>query len=183
MDDKMIKPLIVLSSIILSLKSEIMLRHSFILMAALFVLCACRQKNSVPPLFEKLSPRQTQIAFANVLEEEPLFNSINYLYFYDGGGVAVGDVNNDGLADIYFTANMLSNRLYLNKGNFEFEDITQKAGVAGATGGWSTGATMADVNGDGFLDIYVCRSNYLDKKGANQLFINNGDLSFTEQAA
>ena len=111
-----------------------------------------------------------------------MFNSVNYLYFYDGGGVAVGDLNNDGLADIYFTANILSNRLYLNRGNFQFEDITETAGVSGGIEGWTTGATMADVNADGFLDIYVCRSNYLDKKGANQLFINNGDLTFIEQA-
>ncbi|MGH7453122.1 MAG: FG-GAP repeat domain-containing protein, partial [bacterium] len=152
-------------------------------MAAIFVHCSCQQKNSAQPLFDKLAPRETNVTFENTLEEEPLFNSVNYLYFYDGGGVAVGDINNDGLADIYFTANMLPNRLYLNIGNFEFEDITETAGVAGETGGWTTGATMADVNGDGLLDIYVCRSNYLDKKGANQLFINNGDLTFTERAA
>jgi len=160
-----------------------MLKHLFVLMATLVVLCSCQGQNSIRPLFEKLSPRQTNIAFENTLEEEPLFNSVNYLYFYDGGGVAVGDINNDGLADIYFTANIHSNRLYLNKGNFKFEDMTETAGVAGETGAWTTGATMADVNGDGFLDIYVCRSNYLDKKGANQLFINNGDLTFTERAA
>jgi hypothetical protein len=160
-----------------------MLKPLFVMMATLVVFCSCQRKDSIRPLFEKLSPRQTNIAFENTLEEEPLFNSINYLYFYDGGGVAVGDVNNDGLADIYFTANTHANRLYLNKGNFKFEDITETAGVAGETGGWTTGATMADVNGDGFLDIYVCRSNYLDKKGANQLFINNGNLTFTERAA
>jgi hypothetical protein len=162
-----------------------MSKHLIILiwMEVIFLLCSCQRKDSSRPLFEKLSPRQTNIAFENALEEEPLFNSVNYLYFYDGGGVAVGDINNDGLADIYFTANMHSNRLYLNKGNFKFEDITKTAGVAGGTEGWSTGATMADVNGDGFLDIYVCRTNHLDRKGANQLFINNGDLTFTEQAA
>ncbi len=161
------------------------MKHLLILMwmGAIFVHCSCQRKDSTPPLFEKLTPRQTNITFENALEEESLFNSVNYLYFYDGGGVAVGDINDDGLADIYFTANMRRNRLYLNKGNFRFEDITEKAGVGGETGGWTTGATMADVNGDGFVDIYVCRSNYLDKKGANQLFINNGDLTFTEKAA
>jgi len=162
-----------------------MLKYLFhlICMAAILFHCSCQRQDSTRPLFEKLSPRQTNIAFENTLEEEPLFNSVNYLYFYDGGGVAVGDINNDGLADIYFTANMHSNRLYLNKGNFKFEDMTETAGVAGETGAWTTGATMADVNGDGFLDVYVCRSNYLDKKGENQLFINNGDLTFTERAA
>jgi hypothetical protein len=172
----------ILSSIILSFK-KIMSNYFLVLMAALFAVCGCQQKNSTLPLFEKLASRQTNITFANTLEEEPLFNSVNYLYFYDGGGVAVGDINDDGLADIYFTANLQPNRLYVNKGNLQFEDITEAAGVGGKRGGWTTGATMADVNGDGFLDIYVCRSNYLDKKGANQLFINNGDLTFTESAA
>ncbi len=150
---------------------------------ALFVYSSCKQEDSIQTLFEKLTAEDTNIAFENTLEEEPLFNSVNYLYFYDGGGVAVGDINNDGLADIYFTANMYSNRLYVNKGDFQFEDITETAGVGGGTEGWSTGATMTDVNGDGFLDIHVCRSNYLDRKGANQLFINNGDFTFTERAA
>ncbi|MEE9167120.1 MAG: VCBS repeat-containing protein [Candidatus Neomarinimicrobiota bacterium] len=137
------------------------------------------------PMFKKLSPRETSITFENTIEEKPLFNGVNYLYFYDGGGVALGDVNNDGLADIYFTANMKPNRLYLNRGDFRFEDVTETAGVGGGTDGWTTGATMADVNGDGFLDIYVCRSNYLDKKGANQLYINKGpdSFGFTERSA
>ncbi len=133
--------------------------------------------------FDRLSPRHTGITFENRLEQEPLFNILNYLYFFDGGGVAVGDVNNDGLADIYFTANMGTNRLYINQGDFRFTDVTESAGVGGDTQGWPTGVTMADVNGDGFLDIYVCRSNYLDRSGANQLYINNGDLTFTERAA
>ena len=134
-------------------------------------------------LFQKLSSKSTGITFENVLEEEELFNSINYLYFYDGGGVSVGDINNDGLPDIYFTANMVSNRLYLNKGEFQFQDITTTAGVGGSIQGWTTGATMADVDGDGFLDIYVCQSNYLDKESPNLLFINNGDMTFKESAA
>lgn len=162
---------------------EIMPRLPFVFALALLALCSCGPKDSAPPLFKKLSPRETNITFANMLEEEPLFNSVNYLYFYDGGGVAVGDINNDGLADIYLTANMQPNELYLNKGAMEFEDITAQAGVAGEQGGWTTGVTMADVNADGWLDVYVCRSNYLDKKGANQLFINNKNLTFTERAA
>jgi len=160
---------------------NVMLRYLFILIwtGVFFTHCSFQQGK---PLFEKLNPKETNITFENTLEEEPLLNGVNYLYFYDGGGVAVGDINNDGLADIYFTANMLSNRLYVNKGDFQFEDITETANVGGGSEGWSTGVTMADVNGDGFLDIYVCRSNYLGKKGANQLFINNGDLTFIERA-
>ncbi|MEJ7681098.1 MAG: VCBS repeat-containing protein [Segetibacter sp.] len=98
-----------------------------------------------------------------------------YLYYYNGGGVATGDINNDGLPDIYFTANSNgNNKLYLNKGDFKFEDITDKAGVTG-TADWCSGVTMADVNGDGFLDIYVCAvSNAYGLKGRNQLYINNG---------
>lgn len=150
------------------------------LVAAIFVLGSCRQEES---LFKKLTPKESNITFENTLEEEPLFNSVNYLYFYDGGGVAVGDINNDGLADIYFTANAYSNRLYINKGSFQFEDITESAGVGGGSEGWSTGTVMSDINGDGFLDIYVCRSTLLDRQGPNQLFINNGDLTFSEKAA
>jgi hypothetical protein len=160
------------------------LRHiiTLIWMGSMVGYFSCRQEDPYQPLFEKLSPQETNISFENTLEEDSLFNSVNYLYFCDGGGVAVGDINNDGLTDIYFTANKYPNRLYINKGNFYFEDISEKAGIGGGTEGWTTGTTMTDINGDGFLDIYVCRSNYLDKKGANQLFINNGDLTFTERA-
>ena len=152
-------------------------------LAAALAFSACGSDTAAPPLFEKLSPAHTNIDFANTLTEEPLFNSVNYLYFYDGGGVAVGDINNDGLADIYLSANAQNNQLYLNRGNFQFEKMSDAAGVGGGTERWTTGVTMADVNGDGWLDIYVCNSNYLDRTGANQLFINNGDLSFSEQAA
>jgi hypothetical protein len=105
-----------------------------------------------------------------------------YRNFYNGGGVAIGDINNDGLPDVFFTANMKPNKLYLNKGNFEFEDITDKAGIV-KKGKWSTGVSMADVNGDGLTDIYVCNSG--DIKGdnrQNELYINNGDLTFSEKA-
>ncbi|MFH5884476.1 VCBS repeat-containing protein [Halalkalibaculum sp. DA3122] len=131
--------------------------------------------------FKLITPAETGIDFSNDLKSDPNFNIINYLYFYDGGGVSIGDINNDGLPDIYLTANMKSNKLYLNKGNFEFKDITKSAGVEG-TGDWTTGTTMADVNGDGLLDIYVCNVNYLTKEGKNQLYINNGDSTFTERA-
>ena len=109
------------------------------------------------------------------------FNIIEYLYFYNGGGVALGDINNDGLYDIYFSANQQLNKLYLNKGDFHFEDITSRSGVEGA-GNWKTGVTMADVNGDGFLDLFVCGvGKYKKFNGRNQLFINNGDLTFTDR--
>ncbi len=109
---------------------------------------------------------------------------LQYLYFYNGGGVAVGDINNDGLPDLFFTANRKGgNKLYLNKGNYQFQDITQKAGVNG-TADWCTGVTMADVNNDGWLDIYVCAvAGKLNLKGHNLLYINNHDGTFTERSA
>ncbi len=124
---------------------------------------------------------QTKIDFNNTLSENDEFNIIEYLYFYNGAGVATGDLNNDGLTDIYFVSNQQSNKLYLNKGKFEFEDITNKAGVAGV-GNWKTGVTMADVNGDDFLDIFICGvGKYKSFNGRNQLLINNGDLTFTDR--
>ena len=135
-----------------------------------------------PQLFTDLKPEQTGVDFANDLSFNKDFNIYTYRNFYNGGGVAIGDVNNDGLEDIYFSANMLPNRLYLNRGDFKFEDVTEKAGVAG-TRAWATGVAMADVNGDGWLDIYVCNSGDIagDNK-QNELFINKGDGTFTEEA-
>jgi hypothetical protein len=134
-------------------------------------------------LFTSLPSSKTNIEFTNKLEKKNLFNILYYLYYYNGGGVAIGDINNDGLPDIYFTANSRGqNKLYLNKGNYEFEDITEKAGVAGISD-WSTGVTMADINGDGLLDIYVCSvQGEHGLEGRNQLFINNGNGIFTESA-
>lgn len=134
-------------------------------------------------LFNLLDPKLTGINFKNELVSDFDMNILEYLYFYNGGGVAIGDINNDGLPDIYFTSNQGENKLYLNLGNLQFEDITAAAGVNG-DGGWSTGATMADVNGDGLLDIYVCQvGDYKTISGKNRLYINNGDLTFTDQAA
>src|SRR5450432_1089332 len=133
-------------------------------------------------LFETLTQDSTNIDFINKLTYNDQFNIFTYRNFYNGGGVALGDINNDGLVDIFFTANMVPNRLYLNKGNFKFEDITEKAGI-GKKGKWSTGVSMADVNGDGLLDIYVCNSgNIKGDNRQNELYINNGDLTFTERA-
>ncbi|MEP4533171.1 MAG: VCBS repeat-containing protein [Cyclobacteriaceae bacterium] len=134
-------------------------------------------------VFQLLQPSESGIDFRNDLKYDEEFNVYTYRNYYNGGGVSVGDINQDGLVDIYFTSNLNANKLFLNKGNFRFEDITDSAGVAG-TRAWSTGVTMADVNGDGLLDIYVCNSG--DIKGdnkQNELFINNGDMTFTESAA
>ncbi|MEC7752810.1 VCBS repeat-containing protein [Roseivirga sp. UBA1976] len=146
--------------------------------------CGCKtdSQSKKPVLFKKVPSEKSGVSFRNTLTDSPNFNIIEYLYFYNGGGVATGDINNDGLIDLYFTANQAPNRLYLNKGNFEFEDITQKSGIT-ESGTWSTGAVMADVNGDGFLDIYLCQvGDYKEAKGSNQLFINNQDGTFSEQS-
>lgn len=133
-------------------------------------------------LFTLLPASETGVAFENRLTYDRDFNIYTYRNFYNGGGVAVGDINGDGLPDVYFSANMGPNKLYLNKGNFTFEDITDKAGVAG-TRAWSTGVSMADVNGDGLLDIYVCNSgNARGDNKQNELFINQGDGTFREEA-
>jgi len=132
--------------------------------------------------FEKMPASHTNITFKNELTLDKELNPYTYRNFYNGGGVAVGDINNDSLPDIFFAGNIVSNKLYLNKGDFKFEDITTSANVASKSV-WSTGVSMADVNGDGFLDIYVCKSGTPGGENRhNELFINNGDLTFTERA-
>ena len=135
-------------------------------------------------LFTRLPESRTGIDFRNLLQEDNArFNVMVNPYFYNGAGVAVGDINNDGLPDIFFTGNMVKNRLFLNKGDFRFEDITEKAGIA-TKEGWCTGVTFVDINGDGWLDIYVCRAGLTNKDfRSNLLFINNKDNTFTERAA
>ncbi|MDX5479474.1 MAG: VCBS repeat-containing protein, partial [Cyclobacteriaceae bacterium] len=159
--------------------------RDFVLLAAglgLFFSCKSEDKSPKDTLFEQIGSSYSGVTFRNDLEFDEKFNIFTYRNYYNGGGVALGDVNNDGLLDMYLTANMGENKLYLNEGNFKFRDVTTEAGVAG-TRAWSTGVAMADVNGDGLLDIYVCNSG--DIKGdnkQNELFINNGDGSFTEMA-
>ncbi|MFS4418007.1 VCBS repeat-containing protein [Maribacter sp. 2307ULW6-5] len=135
--------------------------------------------------FTELSPRRTNIDFSNTIQETEEFNILDYLYFYNGGGIASGDINNDGLPDLYFTSNQGKDKLYLNQGDLEFKDITESADVGGEAGNhkWTTGATMVDINADGWLDIYVCEVNgYMQLTGKNRLYINNHNLTFTESA-
>lgn len=159
-----------------------MIKLSFLTCLAILLLFlgACNRSEE---LFTSLPSSKTNISFENKPLTKKAFGILYYLYYYNGGGVATGDINNDGLPDIYFTANSIgNNKLYLNKGNFEFEDITEKAGVKGNSD-WCSGVTMADVNGDGFLDIYVSAvANHHRLEGRNELFINNGNGTFTESA-
>ncbi len=147
------------------------------------MLCSCLYGQKMnATLFTSLPSTVTGICFQNKLTETLKLNVATYHHFYNGGGVAIGDFNNDGLMDIYLTANQTSNKLYLNKGGFKFKDITKSSGVGGRKG-WKTGVSVSDVNGDGLLDIYVCYSgDDSAEKRANQLFINNGNLTFTDKA-
>ncbi len=149
------------------------------LASLLFFGCSKKQDQ----LFEKLSSDESNITFNNQLLDSKNISILDYLYYYNGGGVALGDINNDGLVDVYFTSNQGKNKLYLNKGKNKFEDISVKAGVEGQSD-WNAGTVMADVNGDGFLDIYVCAVVGINGfEGKNELFINNKNNTFTESAA
>lgn len=165
-----------------------MKKERLIYVLASFLLVACsggnrQQDQQGPTLFTNLSSNETGVDFVNKIVNQKNFNIFKYRNFYNGGGVALGDINNDGLVDIYFTANMEENRLYLNQGDFTFKDITAEAGVAGQKP-WSTGVAMADINNDGLLDIYVSNAGNLEGNNHdNDLYINNGDLTFTESAA
>jgi len=153
-----------------------------LLIPGLGLIHGCRPEAGANTRFSLLEEKHTGIHFRNDVEYSEEFNTYTYRNFYNGAGVGLGDFNRDGLTDIYFCGNIVDNKLYINQGNFRFEDVTQKAGVA-CEGVWSTGVSIADVNGDGWLDIYVCKSGSPDTPNRNnQLFINNGDLTFTERA-
>jgi hypothetical protein len=155
-------------------------RAAFGLALTLLVAACGRSEAPAPPLFELLPPSATGVAFVNALPESSELNILSYLYYYNGGGVAVGDVDGDGLADLYLSSNLASSRLYLNRGDFRFEDVTDRAGVAGPAG-WKSGVTMADVDGDGDLDIYVSGVNLPTMAGHNVLYVNDGTGSFTDR--
>lgn len=155
-------------------------QYGSIFIALFLILTAC---NDEKQLFQRVDSVDAGILFENKLSPTDDFNIIDYIYFYNGGGVAIGDINDDGLPDLFFSGNQVKNKLYLNKGNLKFEDITETAGVAGNST-WNTGSIMGDINGDGLLDIYVCAVVGLKNlKGHNELFINNGDNTFSEKSS
>jgi len=160
----------------LNMRSDHILRSvwkasAFLTLAAL---SACGENAEEEARFQLLTHSQTGLEFGNELRQTSEFNVFNYMYFFNGGGVAAGDFNQDGLPDLYFTANMGPNKLFLNRGDLQFEDVTPQAGVAG-TGGWKTGVTVVDINQDGLLDLYVCEmGDYQTVKGKNLLFVNQG---------
>jgi enediyne biosynthesis protein E4 len=159
-------------------------REIGVVLCAFFVCFGACKKEKSSTLFTRLPASNTGVDFKNILKEgDPEFSILGYPYFYNGGGVAVGDLNNDGLPDLFFTGNMVPNRIYKNEGDLKFEDVTATSGISKYQG-WCTGVTLSDVNEDGWLDIYVCRSGLATaSERKNLLFINNHDLTFTERAA
>src|SRR5688572_1407612 len=150
----------------------------------LLLSAGCDRESTEPPLFKLLSADRTGVTFANTVTTNDSLNVQTDVYVYNGAGVAVGDIDNDGLPDIFFSGNMVSSRLYLNKGDMRFDDITESARVG--TRRWAAGATMVDINNDGFLDIYVSvsgRERTKPEERANLLFVNNRNRTFTEAAA
>ena len=151
------------------------------LIILLVVLCAaCNTTKKENQLFKLIPSEVSEVSFANNIEESEALNYFTYPYLYMGGGTAIGDFNNDGLEDVFFTGNQVSNKLYLNKGDFRFQDITEKAGVAGDQR-WYTGVSLVDINADGWMDIYLSVAGPTEPH-INELYINNGDLTFTESA-
>ncbi|TNF43500.1 MAG: hypothetical protein EP311_03005, partial [Cytophagales bacterium] len=156
------------------------MRSHFILFAALLLLISCKKENET--LFVRLENSKTGLVFRNDLKYTETVNPYTFRNFYNGAGVAIGDLNNDGLPDIFFARNQTSNRLFLNLGEMKFKDITLEAGLD-SEGYWTTGVSMADINGDGLLDLYICKSGPMGgEKRHNELFINQGNLTFLEQA-
>ena len=144
------------------------------------IVVSCSSKEDL--LFKNPSSEQTGLNFTNSITETNDLNILDYLYYYNGGGVAIGDINNDNLPDVFLSGNQVKNKLFLNKGNLKFEDISETSNTAGNRS-WSTGIVMVDINADGWLDIYVCNAgNVQGDDQKNELFINNGDLTFTEKS-
>ena len=163
--------------------------RDLLLCSALLVLASCRQEKLDKPaqsgqVFESLIPSKTGISFRNDIVEDKNLNIYTYGYLYNGSGSAIGDINNDGLPDLYFSSTQGQDKLYLNKGNFEFEDISTSSGI-NKYSGYKTGVNMIDINQDGWLDIYVCRDGWSQNPEdlRNLLFINQKDGSFIEKAA
>ena len=172
----------------LRMKSILLKLVCISLLFPLFYSCSSKEdsnklvEKSEPTLFTLLPSEETGISFINKVQNSKEFNIFKYRNFYNGGGVAIGDINNDGLSDVFLTGNMEPNKLYINKGDLKFEDVSETAGIAGNKP-WSTGVVMADINNDGLLDIYVSNAGNMEGNNHdNDLFINNGDNTFTERA-
>lgn len=146
--------------------------------------CTPNGRDTADPLFEQMNPEETGIQFVNKIEEHAALNGITYELLYNGAGVGIGDVNGDGRQDIFFASNMGSSTLYLNEGDFQFRDVTEQAGIQ-TKGKWANGVAMVDINQDGHLDLYVSFGGPFanPRRRANELYVNNGDATFTEQAA
>ena len=143
-----------------------------LLVAICAAICSCRSRTET--LFELLPSSQTGIEFSNEIHDSDTFNILTYEYIYNGGGVGIADFNNDGLRDIFFAGNQVQNHLYLNKGRFEFDDVTQAAGI-NVPGRWNSGVSVVDINNDGWMDVYVTatmRHNQEDR--FNMMFVNKG---------
>ena len=151
------------------------MRLSFAILALIIVGFGCTNRSEKK--FRAIPSSTSGIVFRNTLHESADFNIFNYMYFYNGAGVGVGDFNGDGLTDVFFTSNQEAEKLYLNNGNMKFRDVSEVSGITGRKGEWTTGVTVADVNADGRLDIYVsCVGDYLMLKSKNHLFINEWTL-------
>ena len=156
------------------------MKHAYLFCSILLILTVGCDSDGPESKFELLPASRTGITFSNDIEETKDFNPLNYLYIYNGAGVGTGDINNDGLPDLFFGGNQVPSRLYLNKGNMTFKDITESAGIFKK--GWATGISFIDINTDGLMDIYVCIADKEAEKSENQLYINQGNNKFKEEA-